>query len=249
METIDNRFYDELGEYWYAGEDHPIALLRAENRLRNPWIASKLPKGSAVLDVGCGGGLLANFLAVQGFQIDAIDLSRNSLILAKQHDVSGTVRYQHGDAMRLPFEDRTFDAVTAMDLLEHVDKPELVISEAGRVLKDGGLFFFHTFNRNWLSWLLAVKGVSWCVVNAPKNLHVYSLFIKPEELAAFCGSSGLRIEEMIGVAPKICSPAFWKTVMTRRVSEAFSFVFTPSLKTGYCGVARKLQLLTVSGKA
>jgi 2-polyprenyl-6-hydroxyphenyl methylase/3-demethylubiquinone-9 3-methyltransferase len=126
-----------------------------------------------------------------------------------------------------------------MDVLEHVEEPSLLISEAARVLRPGGLFFFHTFNRNFLSYLLVIKGVEWCVPNAPKNMHVYPLFIKPAELEEICLNRNLQIIQMQGFIPKIFSRSLWQMLVKRKVPQSFSFRFSKSLTTGYCGYAQK----------
>jgi 2-polyprenyl-6-hydroxyphenyl methylase / 3-demethylubiquinone-9 3-methyltransferase len=239
--TVNNAFYETLHELWLEGNAHPVALLRAENRLRNPWILNILEKRferkCKVLDIGCGGGHLTNTLAKQGHDVYGIDLSASSLEIAKKG--SSLVHYELGRAESLSFPDRSFDVVCAMDLLEHIEEPEKVIAEAARVLEHNGLFFFHTFNRTFLSWLLAVQGVKWCIQNTPPSLHLYRLFIKPAEMRTFCSRHGLEIEAIIGVIPDSKSAAFWKMLFTRKVSDDFRFVFTPSLRTGYSGYARK----------
>lgn len=241
--TINNAFYDELDSMWNESSDHPIALLRAENALRNPWIQKILTNEFShpvtVLDLGCGGGYLTNYLATKGHFVSGIDLSVQSLEVAKHHDQTQSVSYQRASADSLPFPDQSFDAVCAMDLLEHVESPAKVVAEAARVLKKGGLFFFHTFNRNLLSYFMVIKGIDWCFSNPPKNMHVYPLFIKPEELRLICESHRLQIEQTKGVRPEFSSQAFWKLVFTRKVDESFRFVFTDSLKTGYSGYALK----------
>ena len=247
---INNAFYEELGEGWYTADDHPIALLRAENRARLPWvreeISARLPANRlsgnpplTLLDIGCGAGLLANGLVSEALEITGIDVSQQSLDVAQKYDVTRSVRYMCANAYALPFRDKSFDVVCAMDVLEHVEQPHLLISEASRVLRDGGLFFFHTFNRNLLSYLLIIKGVDWFVKNAPKNMHVYNLFMTPQELLVMCQAVDLHVAKVVGLTPKVCSSAFWKLVFFRQISSDFRFVFTKSLLTGYCGVATK----------
>jgi len=242
--SINNAFYDELNSLWIDSSDHPIALLRAENALRNPWIqdviSSQFPHPAKILDVGCGAGYLTNFLATKGHLVSGIDLSSQSLEIAGKEDRTGSVDYKRASAYTLPYNDNAFDVVCAMDLLEHVEKPGQVIAEASRVLKKGGLFFFHTFNRNLLSYFMIIKGVDWCFTNAPKNMHVYPLFIKPQELEDICKGHGLKNEEIKGVRPDFSKKAFWKMVLTRQVEKDFRFVFTSSLKTGYSGFALKV---------
>lgn len=242
-QTINNAFYDELGDDWYTAFNHPVALLRAENKIRTPWILGEIEKrlGTArVLDVGCGAGMLANALALAGHETAGIDLSEKSLAVAKKRDATGTVVYKQANAYALPFPDASFDVVCATDVLEHVDAPQKLIAESSRVLKKGGLFFFHTFNRNFLSYLLVIKGVEWCVQNAPPHMHVYPLFIKPAELTALCETSSLEVETLLGLRPTF-SLSFWKMVFRRRVPPDFSFQFSKSLLTGYCGIAQKIS--------
>lgn len=238
-QTINNDFYDELAEGWYTATNHPIALLRAENAVRVPWIINQIGSHKTVLDIGCGAGILTNALAKEGHTVFGIDLSAKSLEIAEQYDQTKKVTYQVANAYSLPYPDKSFDVVCAMDVLEHVEEPRLLISEASRVLVPGGLFFFHTFNRNPLSYLLIIKGVDWCVPNAPKNMHVYPLFIKPQELAEFCEEQDLQILQLHGFRPQIFSRAFLKMVFTRKVPNNFSFCFSKSLATGYCGCSQK----------
>jgi 2-polyprenyl-6-hydroxyphenyl methylase / 3-demethylubiquinone-9 3-methyltransferase len=243
-QLVNNEIYHELGERWYKAKDDPIALLRAESRARNGWIAEQLeshfPKATArVLDVGCGAGFLANDLARRGFQISGLDASENSLAVARKYDATGTVQYQAGDAYHLPYADGSFEAVCAMDFLEHIEEPEKVIAEIARVLTPHGLFFFHTFNRNFLAWLIVIKGVEWVVKNTPKDLHILKLFIKPAELKAMCEASGLRVEALHGFMPKITRRAFWRLIVTGVVDDDFEFQFSKSTLTGYAGFAVK----------
>jgi 2-polyprenyl-6-hydroxyphenyl methylase/3-demethylubiquinone-9 3-methyltransferase len=241
-QTVNNAFYDELGEGWYDDIDHPIALLRAENKVRIPWIIgeidSQFKRPVAVLDVGCGAGLLTNALAVAGHLVSGIDLSETSLETARRHDQTGQVRYRVANAYSLPFADASFDVVCATDVLEHVEEPHRLIAEASRVLKPNGLFFFHTFNRNPLSYLVIIKGVDWFVRNAPKHMHVYSLFIKPKELRHLCLQQSLHVQSIVGFRPIVSLPLF-RMIFTRRVPPNFSFRFSKSLATGYCGFAQK----------
>ena len=243
LATVNNDVYETLGDRWYSAEDDPIALLRAESRLRNPWIASEIARALSsrtgdVLDVGCGGGFLSNYLGSVGHRVTGLDASEDALTIARRYDQTGLVRYRQGDALKLPFDDASFDAVCAMDFLEHVEDPSQVIAEAARVLKPSGLFFFHTFNRNLLSWLVVIKGVEWFVRNTPRNLHVLRLFLKPAEIRAACEKHGLVAIDMQGMRPTLGMP-FWKMLFTRRVPADFSFTFTRSTGLGFCGMARK----------
>ena len=245
---VNNDIYDQLGERWYGADDDPVALLRAESRLRNPWLTERLRAHSGgaaqVLDIGCGGGFLSNHLASEGFDVTGVDASQASLDVAVRHDLSGKVRYLLGDALALPFADASFDAVCAMDFLEHVEDPARVVAEAARVLKPGGLFFFHTFNRNPLAWLVVIKGVEWFVKNSPRHMHVLRLFIKPRELERLCRAQGLHFTELHGSAPVVFSWAFWRMLLTRSVPPNFRFQFTPSTALSYTGYAERRPALT-----
>ncbi len=242
VNRVNNRFYADLGERWYQAQDDPVALLRDEAALRNPWIAEVLARDFGrpcrVLDLGCGAGFLANDLARRGHHVVGVDLDPSTLAVAARHDATRSVAYQRGDARALPHRGGGFDAVCAMDFLEHVDEPERVVAEAGRVLAPSGLFFFFTFDRNLLSWLVVIKGVEWFVANTPSDMHVLSLFVKPAELAAMCRAHGLQTVEVRGSRPRI-DRAFWRLLRTRVVPEDFRFVFTRSTRLGYCGYARR----------
>jgi 2-polyprenyl-6-hydroxyphenyl methylase / 3-demethylubiquinone-9 3-methyltransferase len=150
------------------------------------------------------------------------------------------VKYLYGNAQDQPFEDESFDVVLAMDLLEHIESPEKVIRECSRVLKPHGLLFFHTFNRNFFSYLFIIKGLEWFVKNTPKNMHVYNLFIKPKDMLEMLTECDLSPDSWIGLRPKF-SKAFFKMLMTRKIPKNFSFTLCKSLLTGYMGVAVKLS--------
>lgn len=240
--TINNQFYEDLGEHWFTRFDHPVALLRAENNVRIPWILDEIDtyfkKKISLLDLGCGAGFLTHATAIAGHSATGIDLSSTSLEIARQHDTTRSARYLLANAYSLPFKDASFDVVSAMDILEHLEDPGLLIAEASRVLKPGGLFFFHTFNRNLLSYLLVIKGVEWFIRNTPKNMHVYPLFIKPSELEDLCRIYHLTVQKWIGLKPKIL-PSLFPILFTRKVPPNFTFSFCKSLATGYCGFAKK----------
>lgn len=245
-DSVNNSIYDELGERWYEADDDPVALLRAEARLRNPWIESRIrahidrPSGEIrVVDLGCGAGFLTNALARSGFQVTGVDASVASLVIAGRRDQARAVRYLHADARETGLDGGSADVVASMDLLEHVEDPERVVQEASRVLKPGGLFFFHTFNRNWFSKLVVIHLVRLFVRNTPENLHVGRLFVKPSELREYCRVSGMRVLEIRGVDPV---PNPWHLLAiawTGGVPKGFRFRFTRFPLTGYSGVAVK----------
>ncbi len=241
---VNNDLYHTLGERWYHAKDDPVALLRAERRLLVPWVGEKIAEikkhsRCKVLDVACGAGLFSNPLSNLGHDVTGFDVSEESIKIARQYDQTKQVKYLIADAYQFPFPDNTFDVVCAMDFLEHVNKPELVVKEVARVLKPSGIFFFSTFNANWLAWLIVIKGVEWFVKNTPKNLHVLELFIKPENLKIMLEKSGFKDIKMSGHRPDFLTLPFFQMLFTGEVSDQFSFKFTRSLLIGYSGIAIK----------
>lgn len=240
---IDNSIYDQYGERWYEAFDDPIALLRAQNKLEFPWIVERIEKAKfetvRVLDVGCGAGFLSNDLGQRTYEVTAVDQSLESIKVAQKHDTSLRVNYMVADAYHLPFRDESFEVVTAMDFLEHIERPAEIIREFSRVLKPKGLFFFHTFNRNPLSHLVVIKMVEWLVKNTPKNMHVIELFIKPEELKKYCVDAGLGVKELVGIRPRYSTIPL-KNLFSGIVPEGMEFCFTKNLRISYLGMAVKM---------
>lgn len=235
---IDNSIYDTYGDKWYTADDDPVALLRAENKVKGPWILNRLKGKSTILDVGCGAGFLSNELAQAGHYVTGVDLSESSLAVARQYDTTKSVNYLVADAFVLPFKDASFDAVCAMDFLEHVEYPDQVIKEFSRVLKPDGKFFFHTFNRNFFAWLIIIKLVEWLLPKTAKNMHVLRLFIKPRELQAFCKAAKLETTEVVGIKPVFSSIPITK-IFSGHVPPQMRFELTTSLLTSFLGMAVK----------
>jgi len=246
LEKVNNEIYNTYGDRWYTAQDDPVALLRAESKTKSPWILEKLKKhglldsSTQVLDVGCGAGFLSNELALHHLNVTGVDLSEDSIRVAQKFDSTKSVKYLAADAYNLPFADQSFDVLTAMDFLEHVDQPAKAIQEFSRVLKPGGIFIFHTFNRNFLAYLVIIKLVEWLVKNTPKNMHVLELFIKPSELAQYCKQADLQTQEMIGIKPQFSTIPL-KNVWTGVVPLSLRFELTRSLLLSYMGYAIKTK--------
>jgi len=244
-EIVNNEVYDQLAERWYEAQDDPVALLRSQHRLEVPWILEQIRRNigyhAEILDMGCGAGFLSNELAKAGHTVTGIDLSTSSLKVAESRDSTRTVRYLQGDVYQAPFPRESFDVVLAMDLLEHVSDPRRVLSEAVRVLRPGGLFFFNTFNKNPLSYLIVIKGVEWFVKNTPKDYHVYSLFIDPNKLRDWMDDLGMETMSVRGLRPVFLQKAFFKMLFTGVVPPDFRFRFTKVPMIGYTGFAKKMR--------
>lgn len=244
MEKVNNDIYNLYGDRWYTAFDDPVALLRAESKTKAPWIVKKLHAFDLVkpttqlLDVGCGAGFLSNELAKLGLQITGVDLSEESLKVAERFDETKSVKYQRADAYHLPYPNNSFDVLTAMDFLEHIENPSEIIKEFSRVLRPGGLFIFHTFNRNILAHLVIIKMVEWLVKNTPKNMHIIRLFIKPSELSDYCQLADMKVEEMTGIKPVFSSIPI-KNVFSGIVPKTLRFELTRSLLLSFMGCAVK----------
>lgn len=240
---VNNDYYNHLGNDWYEADNDPIAVLRVEQQAKNPWVYQVIKKhfdtnDLKIADIGCGAGFLTNFLAQNFSELHGLDASDSTLEVARQKDITGKVNYVSGDAYHLPYADQSMDVVCAMDFLEHVEDPQRVITECARILKPGGLFLYHTFNRNFLSWLIVIKFMEWFVPNTPKNLHVLHLFIKPKELIQMCLHASLKNHDICGIGPRF-NLGFIKSVMARRVLPSFSFRIGGPKLLGYIGYAQK----------
>ena len=240
---VNNKYYDYLGDDWYQADNDPIAVLRVESRAKNPWV-DKIIKSHfncteiEIADIGCGAGFLSNYLAERYSKVNGLDASKTTLEVAKRRDISKSVNYQLGDAYKLPYHDESQDVVCAMDFLEHVERPADVVKECSRVLKKGGIFFYHTFNRNFLSWLIVIKFMEWFMPNTPKNLHVLHLFIKPKELEQMMKINRLMNQTTVGIAPKF-NLGFLLSILARKIRPDFEFkIGGPSL-LGYMGYSIK----------
>ena len=244
LQKINNDIYNLYGDRWYTAFDDPIALLRAESKTKVPWILEKLKQknllavSTQVLDIGCGAGFLSNELSKRGLTVTGVDISEESLGVARRFDETKSVSYKIADAYELPFPDAQFDVVTAMDFLEHVENPAKVIKEFSRVIKPGGIFIFHTFNRNPIAHFVVIKLVEWLVKNTPKNMHIIRLFIKPSELKNYCEQSGLTVDQMTGIKP-VFSTIPLGNIFSGIVPSTLKFELTESLMLSYMGSAIK----------
>lgn len=243
---INNDIYDEYGEKWYEADNDPVAILRQEAILKCEYIMKVIThkygnQKLKILDLGCGGGLVSNFLSKQGHEVHGLDISQSSIEIARKYDETRKVKYICGSAYSTPYANKSFDIVLAMDMLEHVEEPETVTREASRVIKDDGLYFYHTFNKNFLSYILVIKIVDWFCPNAHENMHIYRLFIKPETLKKQCEKYKMIVNEMVGSTPCFFSWAFLKSLILQKVDKEFKFKMTSNTLVGYLGFATKIS--------
>ncbi len=192
--SLANRWWDENG---------PQKALHALNPVRLRYVADRVElQGAKVLDVGCGAGLLSEALAGEGARVTAIDLAPELIEVAKLHQLEAGLgidyRLQPVEALadELP---GAFEAVTCMEMLEHVPDPGSIIDACARLLKPGGRLFLSTLNRTPAAFALAIVGAEYVARVLPKGTHQYRDFIKPSELGAWLRGAGLQLEDISGL--------------------------------------------------
>jgi 2-polyprenyl-6-hydroxyphenyl methylase/3-demethylubiquinone-9 3-methyltransferase len=214
---IDNDVYDRLGGSWWD-ESSPLFLLHGITPGRFAYFRevlarqrAKAASGLRALDIGCGGGFLAEEFAALGCQVTGIDPSPPSIEAARAHAASRGLRidYLIGPGEQLPVPDSAYDLAYCCDVLEHVSDVDRVISETARVLKPGGLYLFDTINRTAKSKFLTVKLMQdWPLTRVvDAAIHDWDMFIKPAELAGLLARYGLTVGEITGLGPRASVPA------------------------------------------
>jgi 2-polyprenyl-6-hydroxyphenyl methylase/3-demethylubiquinone-9 3-methyltransferase len=231
MQRNNQDIYQDHAETWWddtkrfqrmlANQVHP--RLKYFDRVAPDWT------GLDVLDLGCGGGFMAEPLARRGARVTGVDPSAASLEAAGKHAKTQglDIIYRQGVGEAIPLETGSMDRIVCVDVLEHVQDIDKVLSEVRRVLRPKGLFFFDTVNRNWLSRLLAVTVVEDVLRVIPKNTHDADKFIRPAELRRLLDSNGFTVKEpFVGMGPV-------------RVNRRLDFVFglTPFKWIMYLGYA------------
>ncbi|AXE30680.1 bifunctional 3-demethylubiquinol 3-O-methyltransferase/2-polyprenyl-6-hydroxyphenol methylase [Chromobacterium phragmitis] len=194
--------FSQLAHKWWDKDSefkplHEINPLRLDFIDRHAAIA-----GKKVLDVGCGGGILAESMALKGAQVTGIDLAKKSLKVAQLHSLESGVPI---DYRCVPVEElaaempASFDVVTCMEMLEHVPDPESVVRACATLVKPGGWVFFSTLNRNAKAYLLAVVGAEYVLNMLPRGTHEYARFLKPSELSRMARHAGLGLQTLRGM--------------------------------------------------
>jgi 2-polyprenyl-6-hydroxyphenyl methylase/3-demethylubiquinone-9 3-methyltransferase len=195
--------FSELAHRWWD-PDSEFRPLHQINPLRLEWIDSLAHlKGQRALDVGCGGGILAEAMARRASHVTGIDLAARPLGVARLHALESGVEnidYREIAAEALAAETPGhFDVVTCMEMLEHVPDPSSVVRACATLVRPGGWVFFSTLNRNPKSFLFAIIGAEYVLGLLPKGTHEYARFIRPSELARWARESGLTLEGSKGM--------------------------------------------------
>ena len=210
--------FSELAHRWWDPESE-FRPLHQINPLRLDWINGFSPlAGQRVLDVGCGGGILADSMARKGADVLGVDLASKALRVAQLHALeAGTqnIEYREVSVEVLAQEQpASFDAVTCMEMLEHVPDPGSVVRACSQLVKPGGWVFFSTINRNAKAFMLAIVGAEYLLNMLPRGTHEYAKMIRPSELAASCREAGLEVLHTKGLEYNPLTQRYWLSANT-----------------------------------
>ena len=203
---------DELATRWWD-KDSEFKPLHDINPLRLNYIDEKAGLDTKkVVDIGCGGGILSESMALRGAQVKGIDLATAGLSVAKLHaqQSDANIEYEEISAEALAErEPASYDIVTCLEMLEHVPQPDKIIQACAKLVKPGGDLFFSTINRNPKSYLFAIVGAEYVLNLLPKGTHEYAKFIKPAELDGWIRTAGLDNQDLIGMSYNPLSGNYW----------------------------------------
>lgn len=194
--------FSDLAHRWWdpTSEFRPLHDI---NPLRLEWIHARAPLADKrVLDIGCGGGILAESMARKGAQVTGIDLAEKALKVADLHSLESgiAVRYELISAEDMAEREAgQYDVVTCMEMLEHVPEPAAIVAACAKLVKPGGQVFFSTLNRNPKAYLFAIVGAEYLLQMLPRGTHDYGKFITPAELSQYVRNSGLQVESLKGM--------------------------------------------------
>ena len=226
---VDNELYDRFAATWWDPQGF-LNVLCAFNPARFGYMRRVLleelrlnPAGCRALDVGCGGGLLAEEFARLGFAVTGVDPSASSISAARAHAAraSLSIDYRQASGEALPFADSSFDVVYCCDVLEHVADLPRVIAESARVLRAGGVYLYDTINRTPRSKLVVIKLFQeWAWTSfMPPDLHDWRMFIRPSELARLLEQQGLRPGRVRGLKPRANPLTILRALRARKVGR------------------------------
>jgi 2-polyprenyl-6-hydroxyphenyl methylase/3-demethylubiquinone-9 3-methyltransferase len=210
--------FSALAHRWWDTESE-FRPLHQINPLRLAWIDDIVPlAGKRVLDIGCGGGILADAMARKGAEVLGIDLAGKALKVAQLHALEAQtpgVSYREVSAETLADEQpESFDVVTCMEMLEHVPDPSSVVRACAALVKPGGHVFFSTINRNAKAFVFAIVGAEYILNLLPRGTHEFAKFIKPSELAAYARAAGLDLEHTRGMEYNPLTRHYWLSANT-----------------------------------
>ena len=210
--------FSDLAHRWWDTESE-FRPLHQINPLRLDWISGLEPlKGKRVLDVGCGGGILADSMARRGAEVLGIDLATKALKVAQLHALEAEtqgVSYREISAEALAIEQPgSFDVVTCMEMLEHVPDPSLIVKACAELVKPGGWVIFSTINRNAKAFLFAIVGAEYLLNLIPRGTHEYGKLIKPSELANYCRAFSLEMQQTRGLEYNPVTRRYWLSADT-----------------------------------
>jgi 2-polyprenyl-6-hydroxyphenyl methylase/3-demethylubiquinone-9 3-methyltransferase len=201
-DPLELQKFSDLAHRWWdpTSEFRPLHEI---NPLRLEWINALAPlAGKRVLDVGCGGGILAEAIAKKGANVKGIDLSEKALKVAELHSLESEVQVSYeliaAEALAAR-EAGQYDVVTCMEMLEHVPDPSAIVQACATLVKPGGRLFFSTLNRNPKSYLFAIIGAEYMLRLLPRGTHDYGKFIKPAELSQFARNANLEVQALKGM--------------------------------------------------
>ncbi len=196
--------FSQLASRWWDAESE-FKPLHDINPLRVDYIESQCDglEGKKVLDIGCGGGILAEAMSKKGAQVTGIDMAAASLEVARLHLLESGLNIDYQKITAEQFAEdhpHTFDVITCLEMLEHVPDPASIVNAAARALKPDGTLVLSTINRNGKSFLLAIVGAEYIIRMLPRGTHEYEKFIKPSELAAAARQSKLNVTDITGMS-------------------------------------------------
>ena len=214
-ENVDEREiakFNELASRWWD-RNSEFRPLHEINPLRANWIDLHSPvAGKTLVDVGCGGGILAEAMAQRGATVTGVDMGEAALAVARIHQLESGVEvdYRQMTAEALAAEQPgSFDVLSCLEMLEHVPDPAAVISACAELCKPGGDLYFSTINRNPKAWLFAIVGAEYILGLLPKGTHDYNKLIKPSELAEWTREAGLELQRMTGLLYNPITKNYW----------------------------------------
>jgi 2-polyprenyl-6-hydroxyphenyl methylase / 3-demethylubiquinone-9 3-methyltransferase len=257
--VIDNDVYDRLGETWWD-DDNPLVVLHGSMTAgRMEYFRGVLTRlgriptndgHPAALDIGSGGGFLAEEFCRLGLTVTGVDPSEVSVRTARAHAAAGRldIEYRTGTGERLPVADAAFDVAYCSDVLEHVDDVDQVLAETARALKPGGIYLFDTLNRTLASKLATKATQQWRltrVIDFPA--HDWAVFLRPDELAGRLRRQGMTVRETVGLGPRARPRTAAASLVElrrgrltyRQLSERLDMGWTRSLRLFYMGYAVK----------